>query len=67
MRRASALELEDTAQAAKLWAHMDRELVDRAIWVPTVNVGVTEFVSRRVQNYEYHPVQGFLAAQAWLN
>ena len=67
MRRASALEVEDPGEAATLWADIDHELVDRAVWVPTVNVGVTEFVSRRLRNYEYHPVLGFLAAQAWLN
>ena len=64
MRRASAIELEDSARAAALWADVDRELVDRAYWVPTVNVGVADLVSARVQNYQYHPVWGFMAAQA---
>ena len=66
MRRASVLELADPASAAALWENIDHELVDRAVWVPTVNVGVTELVSRRLRNYQYHPVFGFLAAQAWL-
>ena len=35
-------------------------------WVPTVNVGELEFVSKRLRNYQYHPVWGFMADQAWL-
>jgi peptide/nickel transport system substrate-binding protein len=66
MRQASALELEDPVRAAALWSEIDHELVDEAYWVPTVNVGVADFVSERLRNYRYHPVWGFLAAQAWL-
>jgi peptide/nickel transport system substrate-binding protein len=67
MQRASALELVDPVRARALWAAIDHGLVDRAVWVPTVNVGITEFVSRRLRNFQYHPVWGFLAAQAWLD
>ena len=34
--------------------------------MPTVNVREVEFVSKRVRNYEYHPVWGFLVDQGWL-
>ena len=53
-------------RAARLWAEIDHELVDRAYWVPTVNVGIAELVSGRLGNYQYHPVWGFMAAQAWV-
>jgi peptide/nickel transport system substrate-binding protein len=66
MERASALEVSDPARARALWTAIDHELVDRAIWVPTVNVGSTEFVSERLRNVQYNPVWGFMAAQAWL-
>ena len=66
MQRASAVELQDPARAARLWAEIDHELVDRAYWVPTVNVGIAELVSPRLRNYQYHPVWGFMAAQAWV-
>ena len=66
MQRASALELQDSAQAAAQWDKVDHELVDRAIWVPTVNVRELEFVSKRLRNYQYHPVWGFMAGQIWL-
>jgi peptide/nickel transport system substrate-binding protein len=66
MQRASAAELQDPARAAALWTTIDRQLVDQAVWVPTVNVSEVEFVSKRVRNYQYQPVWGFLADQAWL-
>ena len=67
MQRASALELADPPRAQALWAAIDHELVDRAVWVPTVNVGNTVLVSRRLRNVEYHPLWGFMAAQAWVD
>jgi peptide/nickel transport system substrate-binding protein len=67
MQRASSLELVDPARAQALWGAIDHELVDRAVWVPTVNVGSTELVSRRLRNIEYHPLWGFMASQAWLD
>ncbi len=66
MRRAASLQLSSPARAASLWAAVDRRLVDAAPWVPTVNVHVTEFVSKRVRNYQFSPVGGFIADQVWL-
>jgi YVTN family beta-propeller protein len=66
MRRAAALELKDPRRAAALWARIDHEIVDRALWVPTVSLRAPEFVSERVQNYQYNPIWGFIADQVWL-
>jgi ABC-type transport system substrate-binding protein len=66
MRTATMLQLTDAAGAAALWSAIDRRLVDEAVWVPTVNVRIPEFVSKRLRNYEYSPVTGFLADQVWL-
>jgi peptide/nickel transport system substrate-binding protein len=66
MRTAARLQLTDAAGAATLWSAIDRRLVDEAVWVPTVNVRIPEFVSKRLRNYEYSPVTGFLADQVWL-
>ena len=66
MKRASALELASPGQAARLWTRIDHELVDEAVWVPTVNVPETEFVSARLQNYQYQPIWGFVVDQAWV-
>jgi ABC-type transport system substrate-binding protein/DNA-binding SARP family transcriptional activator len=66
MRTASMLQLTDPAAAASRWAAIDRQLVDEAAWVPTVNVRAPDFVSKRVRNYQYNPVKGFLPDQVWL-
>jgi peptide/nickel transport system substrate-binding protein len=66
MRSASALQLRDATRAAALWAKIDHQLVDQAVWVPLVNTRAIEFVSKRLRNYQYHPVWGFMADQAWV-
>jgi ABC-type Na+ transport system ATPase subunit NatA len=37
-----------------------------AAWVPTVSLRVVELTSRRLGNYQYNPVWGFLADQSWV-
>jgi ABC-type oligopeptide transport system substrate-binding subunit len=66
MRHASSLELRTPADAAAAWAKIDRYIVRRAYWVPTVNPQEAELVSKRLANYQYNPVWGFIADQAWL-
>jgi peptide/nickel transport system substrate-binding protein len=66
MDRAKSLQATDPRAAAAVWAEIDRELVDRAVWVPLFNERAADFVSTRVHNYEIHPVWGFMADQAWL-
>ena len=38
----------------------------QAYWVPTVNPQEPELVSKRLRNYQFNPVWGFIADQAWL-
>jgi len=52
--------------AAAVWASVDRQLTDQAVWVPTVTLRDIEITSRRLRNYEFNPVWGFLADQCWL-
>jgi YVTN family beta-propeller protein len=66
MHAASLLELSAPLKATALWESVDRQLTDDAIWVPTVNEREVDFVSKRLRNYEYNPVWGFLADQSWL-
>jgi peptide/nickel transport system substrate-binding protein len=63
VRRAQALQGEDSPAAATLWARLDRELVNRAAAVPLVNPRQIDFVSARVTNYQHNPVFGLLADQ----
>lgn len=51
--------------SASLWQAIDRQLTNAAVWIPTVASREVERTSNRLQNYEYNPVWGFLADQAW--
>ena len=66
MQRAELLEPTDPAKSAALWEAIDRQLTDAAEWVPTVASREVELTSDRLRNYEYNPVWGFLADQAWV-
>jgi YVTN family beta-propeller protein len=66
MRQARLLELSHPAKAAALWASIDRQITDAAVWVPTVNQREVDLVSDRLRNYENNPVWGLLVDQSWL-
>lgn len=53
-----------TADAA--WAKLEQKLVERAIVVPVINPNSTEFVSKRLGNYQRNPHFGMLISQAWV-
>jgi YVTN family beta-propeller protein len=67
MQQAQLLELSGPARAAAVWAAVDRQLTDEAVWVPTVTLRDVELTSRRLGNYQYNPVLGFLIDQSWLD
>jgi YVTN family beta-propeller protein len=52
--------------ANEAWARLDREFVDRAIAVPVFTLNAVDFVSRRVQNYQHHPIFEMLVSQVWV-
>jgi YVTN family beta-propeller protein len=66
MRHAELLEPTDPPAASALWERVDRQLTNDAEWVTTVDTREVELTSSHLQNYEYNPVWGFLADQAWL-
>lgn len=66
MRKAELLELKAPAAANLLWTSIDHTLTNQADWVPTVNAREVDLVSKRLGNYEFNPVWGFLADQSWL-
>jgi peptide/nickel transport system substrate-binding protein len=65
--RAEAVQATSPADAEPLWARLDRELTDRAIWLPTITGKTADLVSRRAGNYEYHPFWGAFVDQLWVN
>jgi YVTN family beta-propeller protein len=66
MQQASQFDLSNPAKAAAAWTAIDRQLTNNAILVPTVSDREVDFVSKRLHNYEYNPVWGFLTDQSWL-
>jgi peptide/nickel transport system substrate-binding protein len=66
MRHAELLEPTDPPAASALWERVDRQLTNNAEWVTTVDTREVELTSSHLQNYEYNPVWGFLADQAWV-
>jgi ABC-type transport system substrate-binding protein/DNA-binding SARP family transcriptional activator/streptogramin lyase len=63
---ASALQAHDPAAAGELWSRIDRELVDRAPWVPLYNPRTVTVLGTRVGNYKYHPFWNLLLDQLWV-
>ena len=55
-----------TAAATLLWRQIERELLMRAVSVPTSNIRNVDLVSERVGNYQYHPQWGALLDQLWV-
>ena len=66
MRQASQLGLTDPAAPRRSGPRSTTELTDDAAWVPTVSLRAVDLTSRRMGNYQYNPVWGFLADQSWV-
>jgi YVTN family beta-propeller protein len=66
IKRALALESTEPKAANRLWAQIDRRIVDQAPWLPTLNPNTVDFLSERVGNYQVHPQWGLLLDQLWV-
>ena len=66
MRQAQTLEPTDPRAADAQWAHIDRELVDAAAWIPWSTGKEIDFVSKRVGNFQFHPAWFLLFDQLWV-
>ncbi len=66
IRQALRIQRRDPAAANALWAALDRELTDQAPWVFLSTMYSGDFVSKRVGNYQHHPLWGTLLAQLWV-
>ena len=64
--RARRLGLTDPDVANRAWQKVYRDIMDRAPWLPTVTPTWTDFISKRVGNYQFHPLWGILADQLWV-
>ena len=52
--------------ASQEWTTIDREIVDQAVDVPLDNQLNSDFVARRVGDYQYNPQWGVLVDQLWV-
>jgi peptide/nickel transport system substrate-binding protein len=66
IRRAVALETSDPYLANRLWAKIDRHIVDQSLVVPLFTHKNVDLVSTRVGNYQYNPQWGALTDQFWV-
>jgi YVTN family beta-propeller protein len=66
IQRALRLQERDPAAASESWAAIDRELADQAPFVFLYSLYSADFVSKRVGNYQYHPLWGTLYGQLWI-
>jgi peptide/nickel transport system substrate-binding protein len=64
--RAQRVQARDPNAAMKLWADLDRMATDSAAWVPTYNPRNIDLVSKRVGNFQHHPLFGVLLDQLWV-
>jgi peptide/nickel transport system substrate-binding protein len=64
MTEATLLQLQSPAQAAAMWTKVDHQLTNQAEWVTTVDLNEVDIISTALGNYEFNPVNGFVADQA---
>ena len=64
--KAEALAATDSQAADRLWAQVDRRIVDQAPYAPEYVPRAIDFVSRRVGNYQFSPQWGILIDQLWI-
>jgi hypothetical protein len=63
---ARRLGLADANAATREWERVYRDIIDQAPWLPTVTPTWMDFVSKRVGNYQFHPLWGIVAQQLWV-
>ncbi|MEP6909454.1 MAG: ABC transporter substrate-binding protein [Actinomycetota bacterium] len=66
LERANAVQTRDPGAAAKLWGQIDRDATDQAIWASLFTPRDVNLVSKRVGNYQHHPLFGVLLDQLWV-
>ena len=66
VRQAQALQASDPLAADKLWASIDRRVVDASPAVSAFNPTDVTFLSKRVGDYQHQPVYQLLIDQLWV-
>ena len=66
LKHASVVQAQDQDAAAKLWTEVDRDLTNLAPLIPMYTPRNVDLVSKRVGNYQHHPLFGVLRDQLWV-
>jgi peptide/nickel transport system substrate-binding protein len=66
MTQASQLAQTNPTASNKLWATVDHEVTNQAPWVDFYNPKQIDFLSKRVQGYQWNPQWYILIDQMWL-
>ncbi len=66
MQQAMAAELDDPAQAARLWAAVDREVTDRAPSTTLFQIHWLDLVSPRFGDFTFSPLFHMILSKAWV-
>ena len=66
LERVTVLQAQDQGAATKLWAEVDRDSTNLAAVIPTHTLKNVDLVSKRVGNYQHHPLFGVLLDQLWV-
>jgi ABC-type transport system substrate-binding protein/class 3 adenylate cyclase len=66
LRVTAQLQSRSPRAANEAWARLERQVIDRAIIVPVITQNAADFVSKRVRNYQRHPIFGMLISQVWV-
>jgi peptide/nickel transport system substrate-binding protein len=66
MDQASSLAQTNPSASNNLWAQVDHEVTDQAPWVDLYNPKGIDFLSSRVQGYQWNPQWYILLDQLWL-
>jgi peptide/nickel transport system substrate-binding protein len=67
MADAVSLQNSRPRRAGILWRRVDHQIARAAYWVPTVDESSVDLVSKRLRNYQFSPLWGFIPDQAWIN
>jgi peptide/nickel transport system substrate-binding protein len=66
MDQAEKTGVTDPTAANNIWATVDHEMTDQAPWVDMYNPKQIDFLSKRVQGYQWNPQWYILIDQMWL-
>jgi peptide/nickel transport system substrate-binding protein len=66
MDKAEQLSVSNPDGANQIWAQVDHDVTDQAAWVDMYNPKQIDFLSKRVQGYQWNPQWYILIDQMWL-